>query len=413
MINKKLSKLSNVDKEVFDQIVNERERQEDGIELIASENFVSKAVMEAVGSEFTNKYAEGYPDKRYYGGCEYVDVVEKLAIERLQKLFGCKYANVQPHSGSQANMAAYMSLINVGDKVLGMALDQGGHLTHGHFVNFSGILYDIVSYKLTEKEQVIDYDNLRKMALKEKPKLIIAGASAYSRKIDFKKFREIADEVGAYLMVDMAHIAGLVAAGLHENPVPYAHVVTSTTHKTLRGPRGGIIISNDEEVMKKVNKTVFPGIQGGPLMHVIAGKAVAFKEALSDDFKEYQKQVIKNAKALGETLIERGFNLVSGGTDNHMFLVDLQNKGITGKEAERLLLEADITTNKNAVPNDPQKPFVTSGIRIGTAAVTTRGMKEKEMVKIANMIADVIESKEGKTYRKEVQALAAEFPLYK
>ena len=404
-------KLRDIDKEVFDQIVNERDRQENGIELIASENFVSKAVMEAVGSEFTNKYAEGYPDKRYYGGCEYVDVVEKLAIERLGKLFGCKYANVQPHSGSQANMAVYMGLINVGDKILGMALDQGGHLTHGHFVNFSGSLYDVVSYKLTEKEQVIDYDNIREMALKEKPKLIIAGASAYSRKIDFKKFREIADEVGAYLMVDMAHIAGLVAAGLHENPVPYAHVVTSTTHKTLRGPRGGIIISNDEDVMKKINKTVFPGIQGGPLMHVIAGKAVAFKEALSDDFKEYQKQVVKNAKAMSETLMERGFNLVSGGTDNHMFLVDLQNKGITGKEAERLLLESDITTNKNAVPNDPQKPFVTSGIRIGTPAVTTRGMKEKEMIKIANMVADILESKEGKSYRKEVQALAAEFPI--
>ncbi|MEI6857245.1 serine hydroxymethyltransferase [Psychrilyobacter sp.] len=406
-------KLSDVDKEVFDQIVNERNRQENGIELIASENFVSKAVMEAVGSEFTNKYAEGYPGKRYYGGCEHVDVVENLAIERLRKLFGCKYANVQPHSGSQANMAVYMALINVGDKILGLALDQGGHLTHGHFVNFSGSLYDVASYKLTEKEQVIDYDNIREIALKEKPKLIIAGASAYSRKIDFKKFREIADEVGAYLMVDMAHIAGLVAAGLHENPVPYAHVVTSTTHKTLRGPRGGIIISNDEEVMKKVNKTVFPGIQGGPLMHVIAGKAVAFKEALSDEFKEYQKQVIKNAKAMSETLIERGFNLVSGGTDNHMFLVDLQNKGITGKEAERLLLEADITTNKNTVPNDPQKPFVTSGIRIGTPAVTTRGMKEKEMVKISNMIADVIESKDGKIYRNEVQALAAEFSLHK
>ncbi len=404
-------KLRDIDKEVFDQIVNERDRQENGIELIASENFVSKAVMEAVGSEFTNKYAEGYPDKRYYGGCEYVDVVEKLAIERLGKLFGCKYANVQPHSGSQANMAVYMGLINVGDKILGMALDQGGHLTHGHFVNFSGSLYDVVSYKLTEKEQVIDYDNIREMALKEKPKLIIAGASAYSRKIDFKKFREIADEVGAYLMVDMAHIAGLVAAGLHENPVPYAHVVTSTTHKTLRGPRGGIIISNDEDVMKKINKTVFPGIQGGPLMHVIAGKAVAFKEALSDDFKEYQKQVVKNAKAMSETLMERGFNLVSGGTDNHMFLVDLQNKGITGKEAERLLLESDITTNKNAVPNDPQKPFVTSGIRIGTPAVTTRGMKEKEMIKIANMVADILEGKEGENYRKEVQALAAEFPI--
>ncbi|WP_028857015.1 serine hydroxymethyltransferase [Psychrilyobacter atlanticus] len=403
--------LSYIDREVFDQIINERERQENGIELIASENFVSKAVMEAVGSEFTNKYAEGYSGKRYYGGCEHVDVVEKLAIDRLKKLFGCKYANVQPHSGSQANMAVYMALLNIGDKVLGMALDQGGHLTHGHFVNFSGSLYDVVSYKLTEKEQIIDYNNIREMALKEKPKLIIAGASAYSREIDFKKFREIADEVGAYLMVDMAHIAGLVAAGLHNNPVPYAHVVTSTTHKTLRGPRGGIILSNDEDIMKKINKTIFPGIQGGPLMHVIAGKAVAFKEALSDDFKEYQKQVVKNAKVFGETLVERGFNLVSGGTDNHMFLVDLQNKGITGKEAERILLESDITTNKNAVPNDPQKPFVTSGIRIGTPAVTTRGMKEKEMVKIANMVADIIEGKSEKNYRKEVQALAAEFPI--
>ena len=405
--------LKETDQEIFQQIVNENERQENGIELIASENFVSPSVMEAMGSVLTNKYAEGYPNKRYYGGCKFVDVVETLAIERLKELFGCEYANVQPHSGSQANMAVYMALINPGDKVLGMALDQGGHLTHGHPVSFSGILYDIVSYKLSDEEQLIDYDVIREMALKEKPKLIIAGASSYSREIDFKKFREIADEVGAYLMVDMAHIAGLVAAGLHNDPVPYAHVVTSTTHKTLRGPRGGIIISNHEDIMKKINKTIFPGIQGGPLMHVIAGKAVAFKEALSDDFKEYQKQIIKNAKVLSESLMEKGFKIVSSGTDNHMFLVDLQNKGITGKEAEKLLLEADITTNKNSVPNDPQKPFVTSGIRIGTPAITSRGMKEEDMVVLADIIDGIIRDKSGVDYKEKVLALASKYPIYK
>ncbi|RUA06176.1 MAG: serine hydroxymethyltransferase [Fusobacteria bacterium] len=405
--------LKETDQEIFQQIVNENERQENGIELIASENFVSPSVMEAMGSVLTNKYAEGYPNKRYYGGCKFVDVVETLAIERLKELFGCEYANVQPHSGSQANMAVYMALINPGDKVLGMALDQGGHLTHGHPVSFSGILYDIVSYKLSDEEQLIDYDVIREMALKEKPKLIIAGASSYSREIDFKKFREIADEVGAYLMVDMAHIAGLVAAGLHNDPVPYAHVVTSTTHKTLRGPRGGIIISNHEDIMKKINKTIFPGIQGGPLMHVIAGKAVAFKEALSEDFKEYQKQIIKNAKVLSESLMEKGFKIVSGGTDNHMFLVDLQNKGITGKEAEKLLLEADITTNKNSVPNDPQKPFVTSGIRIGTPAITSRGMKEEDMVVLADIIDGIIRDKSGVDYKEKVLALASKYPIYK
>jgi len=405
--------LKETDQEIFQQIVNENERQENGIELIASENFVSPSVMEAMGSVLTNKYAEGYPNKRYYGGCKFVDVVETLAIERLKELFGCEYANVQPHSGSQANMAVYMALINPGDKVLGMALDQGGHLTHGHPVSFSGILYDIVSYKLSDEEQLIDYDVIREMALKEKPKLIIAGASSYSREIDFKKFREIADEVGAYLMVDMAHIAGLVAAGLHNDPVPYAHVVTSTTHKTLRGPRGGIIISNHEDIMKKINKTIFPGIQGGPLMHVIAGKAVAFKEALSDDFKEYQKQIIKNAKVLSESLMEKGFKIVSDGTDNHMFLVDLQNKGITGKEAEKLLLEADITTNKNSVPNDPQKPFVTSGIRIGTPAITSRGMKEEDMVVLADIIDGIIRDKSGVDYKEKVLALASKYPIYK
>jgi len=407
-----MRELFNTDPEVFKQIQLEEKRQEEGIELIASENFVSKAVMEAAGSVLTNKYAEGYPDKRYYGGCEYVDVVEKLAIDRLKSIYGAKFANVQPHSGSQANMAVYMALLTPGDKVLGMALDQGGHLTHGHKVNFSGELYKFFSYGLDEDER-IDYDNVREAALREKPKMIVAGASAYPREINFKKFREIADEVGAYLMVDMAHIAGLVAAGIHENPVDYADVVTSTTHKTLRGPRGGIILANSEEIMKSINKTVFPGIQGGPLMHTIAAKAVAFKEAQSGEFKTYQKQVVANAKALGKTLVERGFKLVSGGTDTHLLLVDLQNKGITGKEAERLLMEAEITVNKNSVPNDPEKPFVTSGIRIGTPAVTTRGMKEDDMVKLGNIIADVIENRDGKPYEREVVEMAKRNPLYK
>jgi len=407
-----MRELLNIDPEVFEQIELEEKRQEEGIELIASENFVSKAVMQAAGCVMTNKYAEGYPDKRYYGGCEYVDVVEKLAIDRLKSIYGAEYANVQPHSGSQANMAVYMSLLSPGDKVLGMALDQGGHLTHGHRVNFSGGLYEFASYGLGEDER-IDYDSLREDAHREKPKMIVAGASAYPREISFKKFREIADEVGAYLMVDMAHIAGLVAAGIHENPVDYAHVVTSTTHKTLRGPRGGIILTNSEDVMKAVNKTVFPGIQGGPLMHVIAAKAVSFKEAQGEEFKTYQKQVVANAKALGEALTERGFKLVSGGTDNHLLLVDLQNKGITGKDAEKLLMEAGITVNKNAVPNDPEKPFVTSGIRIGTPAVTTRGMREADMVVLGGIIADVIEGRDGKPYESQIVDMARRNPLYR
>ena len=407
-----MTDLFNIDSEVFEQIKLEERRQEDGIELIASENFVSKAVMQAAGCVMTNKYAEGYPDKRYYGGCEYVDVVEKLAIDRLKSIYGVEYANVQPHSGSQANMAVYMSLLSPGDKVLGMALDQGGHLTHGHRVNFSGGLYEFASYGLGEDEK-IDYDSLREVAQREKPRMIVAGASAYPREISFKKFREIADEVGAYLMVDMAHIAGLVAAGIHENPVDYAHVVTSTTHKTLRGPRGGIILTNDESVIKSVNRTVFPGIQGGPLMHVIAAKAVSFKEAMSEEFKVYQKQVVANAKVLGEALSERGFKLVSGGTDNHLLLVDLQNKGITGKEAEKLLMDAGITVNKNAVPNDPEKPFVTSGIRIGTPAVTTRGMRETDMVVLGRIIADVIEKGDGRPFESEVIEMARRNPLYR
>ncbi len=407
-----MRELLSVDPEVFEQIELEERRQEEGIELIASENFVSKAVMQAAGCVMTNKYAEGYPDKRYYGGCEYVDVVEKLAMDRLKSIYGAEYANVQPHSGSQANMAVYMSLLSPGDKVMGMALDQGGHLTHGHRVNFSGGLYEFSSYGLGEDER-IDYDMLREAVHREKPKMIVAGASAYPREISFKRFREIADEVGAYLMVDMAHIAGLVAAGVHENPVDHAHVVTSTTHKTLRGPRGGIILTNSGEVMKAVNKTVFPGIQGGPLMHVIAAKAVSFKEAMGEEFRSYQKQVVANAKALGEALSERGFKLVSGGTDNHLLLVDLQNKRITGRDAERILMEAGITVNKNAVPNDPESPLVTSGIRIGTPAVTTRGMNEADMVVLGGIIADVIEGRDGKPYEAQVVEMARRNPLYR
>ncbi len=407
-----MRELLSVDPEVFEQIELEERRQEEGIELIASENFVSKAVMQAAGCVMTNKYAEGYPDKRYYGGCEYVDVVEKLSIARLKSIYGAEYANVQPHSGSQANMAVYMSLLSPGDKVMGMALDQGGHLTHGHRVNFSGGLYEFSSYGLGEDER-IDYEMLREAVHREKPKMIVAGASAYPREISFKRFREIADEVGAYLMVDMAHIAGLVAAGIHENPVDHAHVVTSTTHKTLRGPRGGIILTNSQEIMKSVNKTVFPGIQGGPLMHVIAAKAVSFKEAMGEEFRSYQKQVVANAKALGEALSEREFKLVSGGTDNHLLLVDLQNKGITGREAERILMEAGITVNKNAVPNDPESPFVTSGIRIGTPAVTTRGMREADMAVLGGLIADVIEGRDGKPYEAQVVEMARRNPLYR
>ena len=374
------------DYEVAKAIEEEIGRQNDHIELIASENFVSKAVMAAMGSHLTNKYAEGYPGKRYYGGCEYVDVVEDLARNRAMELYGCTYANVQPHSGAQANMAVFFALLQPGDTVMGMSLAHGGHLTHGSPVNMSGAYFNIVPYG-TDDNGYIDYDEVRKIAKENKPKMIIAGASAYARSIDFKKFREIADEVGAYLMVDMAHIAGLVAAGEHMSPIPYAHVTTTTTHKTLRGPRGGMILSSKEFAEEhKLNKALFPGIQGGPLMHVIAAKAVCFKEALQPEFKEYAKNIKANANALADGLVKRGYNLVSGGTDNHLMLVDLQNKGITGKEAENLLHAVNITCNKNAVPNDPTSPFVTSGIRLGTPAITTRGLKVEDMDKVAEAI---------------------------
>ena len=412
-----MSYIEKFDKEIYNAIIEEEKRQEEGIELIASENFVSKAVMEAAGSVFTNKYAEGYPEKRYYGGCRNADTVEKLAIERLKKLFGAKYANVQPHSGSQANMGVYIALLEPGDKILGMGLSSGGHLTHGYKINFSGKIYHGIEYGLDPETEMLDYDAIRKLALENKPKMIVAGASAYSRIIDFKKFREIADESGAYLMVDMAHIAGLVAAGEHPNPMEYADVVTSTTHKTLKGPRGGIILTNNEEIAQKVDRVVFPGIQGGPLMHIIAAKAVAFKEALSPEFKIYQKQVAKNARALSEELVKGGLRIVSGGTDNHLMLVDLRPKGVTGKLAEEKLEEAGITCNKNAIPNDPEKPFITSGIRLGTPAITARGMKEEEAVKIGQMILKVLEnindSEKIKEVKNEVLKLTERFPLYK
>lgn len=409
--------LKEVDVDVYNAIVEEEIRQEEGIELIASENFVSKAVMEACGSVMTNKYAEGYPHRRYYGGCVNVDVVEDLAIERLKKLFNVKYANVQPHSGSQANMGVYVALLNPGDTILGMSLDAGGHLTHGYKINFSGKNYVGIGYGLDEKTELIDYDKVRELAIEHKPKLIVAGASAYSKEIDFKKFREIADEVGAYLLVDMAHIAGLVAAGVHPSPVEYAHIVTSTTHKTLRGPRGGIIITNDEEIAKKIDRNIFPGIQGGPLMHIIAAKAIAFKEALDPSFTEYQIQVAKNAKVLAQTLVDGGLRIVSGGTDNHLMLVDLRAKNVTGKLAEEKLEEAGITCNKNAIPNDPEKPFITSGVRLGTPAVTTRGLKEEEMKIIGRLILKVLENvnddKAIAEVKKEVVELMKKFPLYK
>jgi glycine hydroxymethyltransferase len=389
-------------------------RQSSHIELIASENFVSKAVMAAMGSHLTNKYAEGYPGKRYYGGCEFVDLAENLAIERAKKLFGCSYANVQPHSGAQANMAVFFALLKPGDTVLGMNLAHGGHLTHGSPVNMSGSYFNIVPYGVND-QGFIDYDDLRKLAKEAKPKLIIAGASAYARKIDFKRFREIADEVGAYLMVDMAHIAGLVAGGYHESPIPYAHVTTTTTHKTLRGPRGGMILSSAEFAEEhKLNKAVFPGIQGGPLMHVIAAKAVCFKEALDPSFKDYARRVVENAQALANGLMKRGFNLVSNGTDNHLMLVDLQNMGVTGKDTEKLLDAANITCNKNAVPNDPASPFVTSGIRLGTAAVTTRGMNTEDMDVIAEAIYLLIKDVEAnKTKAMDmVKTLTDKYPLY-
>ena len=404
------------DHTIFEAIEKERDRQVQTLELIASENFVSEDVLEAMGSVMTNKYAEGYPGKRYYGGCEFVDVAEEVAIERLTKLFGAKYANVQPHSGAGANLAVFYSLLQPGDKVMGMNLSHGGHLTHGSPVSISGKWFEIVSYGVREDTQLIDYDELEAIAKKEKPKLIIAGASAYTRTIDFARFREIADEVGAKFMVDMAHIAGLVAAGLHPSPIPYADVVTSTTHKTLRGPRGGIILTNDEDIIKAINKAVFPGIQGGPLMHIIAAKAVAFKEALEPSFKSYAQQVIDNAATLGETLKKEGVTLVSGGTDNHIVLLDLRSWDLTGKEAEKLLEEAGITVNKNTIPFDPQSPFVTSGIRMGTAALTTRGMKQDEMVKIGEVIAAVLKSKGDKdvleSAKETTKAICNAFPLF-
>ncbi len=410
-----MSYLQQVDPEVYSAIQKETERQESGLELIASENFVSKAVLEAQGCIMTNKYAEGLPGKRYYGGCEFVDIVENLAIERAKALFGAEHANVQPHSGSQANMGVYFALLNLGDTVLGMELSHGGHLTHGSPVNFSGKYFNIVSYGVNRETEQIDYDELRSKALEFKPKMILAGASAYPRILDFPKFREIADEVGAYLMVDMAHIAGLVAAGLHPSPVPYADVVTTTTHKTLRGPRAGLILCK-EKYTKQINSIIFPGIQGGPLMHIIAAKAVAFKEAMSDDFKQYQKQIILNAKTLADSLMADGYRLVSGGTDNHLMLVDLRNKGITGKEAQIALEEAGITVNKNTVPFDTEKPFITSGVRIGTPAVTTRGMKEPEMKRIAELINKALMNRNNPevlaAVKNDVLILCQKFPLY-
>ena len=404
--------IRNTDPEIADAIKAEMERQNSHIELIASENWVSKAVMAAMGSPLTNKYAEGYPGKRYYGGCQCVDVAENLARERAKELFGCEYANVQPHSGAQANMAVFFAMLEPGDTFMGMNLDHGGHLTHGSPVNMSGKYFNVVPYGVND-EGVIDYDNVLKIAKECRPKLIVAGASAYARTIDFKRFREIADEVGAYLMVDMAHIAGLVAAGLHPSPIPYAHVTTTTTHKTLRGPRGGMILSSNEINEKfNFNKAVFPGIQGGPLMHVIAAKAVCFKEALQPEFKEYQAQVVKNAKALCEGLKTRGVKIVSGDTDNHLMLVDLTEKNVSGKELEKRLDDAHITCNKNTIPNDPRSPFVTSGVRLGTPAVTTRGMKEDDMDKIAEIIAMVIDGEENvEAARKMAAELTAKYPL--
>ena len=405
--------IRNVDPETAQAIVDEQERQNSHIELIASENWVSKAVMAAMGSPLTNKYAEGYPGKRYYGGCQCVDVVENLAIERAKKLFGCEYANVQPHSGAQANMAVQFAVCKPGDTVMGMNLDHGGHLSHGSPVNMSGKYFNIVPYGVND-EGFIDYDKLRETALEAKPRMIIAGASAYARTIDFKKFREVADEVGAVLMADIAHIAGLVAAGLHPSPIPYAHVTTTTTHKTLRGPRGGMILSSNEVNEKyNFNKAIFPGIQGGPLMHVIAAKAVCFKEALSDDFKTYQKNILDNAQALCKGLMDRGIRIVSGGTDNHLMLVDLTNFDITGKAAEKLLDAAHITCNKNTIPNDPQSPFVTSGIRLGTPAVTSRGMNAEDMDKIAEAITLVIKGGEENVpqARAIVKTLTDKYPL--
>ena len=402
--------------EIQEAINKELSRQRDKLEMIASENIVSKAVMQAQGSVLTNKYAEGYPGKRYYGGCEYVDVVEQLAIDRAKKLFGAEYANVQPHSGAQANTAVYFALLQPGDTILGMNLTDGGHLTHGSPVNISGKYFKIIPYGVDKETERIDYDELERLAKEHQPKLIVGGASAYSRVIDFERMAQIAKSVGAYLMIDMAHIAGLVAAGLHPSPVPYADVVTTTTHKTLRGPRGGLILCRDAEFGKQFNKAIFPGIQGGPLMHVIAAKAVAFKEALSDEFKVYQQQVLDNAKALADELVKKGFRIVSGGTDNHLMLVDLRSKNITGKEAQFLLDEIGITANRNTIPFEPLSPFVTSGIRLGTPALTTRGLKEEDIREVADIIADVIENREDSAVieaaKAKVQAICKKFPLY-
>ena len=414
MIQEMNQYLAQFDPAVAAAIDAELARERDGLELIASENVVSEAVMMAVGSVLTNKYAEGYPSKRYYGGCHVVDVVENIAIERACELFGAKYANVQPHSGSQANTAVYVALLQAGDTVMGMSLAHGGHLTHGSPVNLSGLYYNFVSYGVEDDTHTIDYDKLEAQAREVMPKLIVAGASAYPRVIDFKRLADIAHSIGAYLMVDMAHIAGLVAAGEHPSPVPYADVVTTTTHKTLRGPRGGLILCNDEEIAKKINKAIFPGIQGGPLEHVIAGKAVCFGEALADSFKAYQHQVILNAKALADALVAEGFDLVSGGTDNHLMLVDLRPMGITGKEMEKRLDEVHITVNKNAIPNDPEKPFVTSGVRVGTPAVTTRGLVEEDMKVIAHLFKLVATDFEGTAdeCRAIVKGLCEKYPLY-
>ena len=412
---KEYALLKQNDPEVFAAVMDESGRQKNKIELIASENFVSETVMEANGTTLTNKYAEGYPSKRYYGGCEYVDVVETIAIERAKKLFGANYANVQPHSGAQANMAVFFALLTPGDTVLSMNLAHGGHLSHGSPVNMSGKYWNIVPYGVSEKDNVIDYEEVRRLALECKPKLILAGASAYPRTIDFKKFSEIAKEVGAYLMVDMAHIAGLVAAGKHPSPVPYADVTTTTTHKTLRGPRGGLILSNDEEIAKLINKAIFPGTQGGPLMHTIAAKAVCFGEALKPEFTVYAEQIIKNSAAMAKALVEEGFKLVSGGTDNHLMLVDLTGMKVdTGKEAEHLLDEVGITVNKNAIPFDTQKPFVTSGIRVGTAAITTRGFKEDDAVEVAKLIGLTLKDFDNnkEEVKARVAALCAKYPLY-
>ncbi|TQR21164.1 serine hydroxymethyltransferase [Psychrobacillus vulpis] len=410
-----MEKILSQDPAVYEAMLAEKKRQQANIELIASENFVSEAVMEAQGSVLTNKYAEGYPGKRYYGGCEHVDVVEDIARDRLKEIFGAEHANVQPHSGSQANMAVYMTALQPGDTILGMNLSHGGHLTHGSPVNFSGIQYNFIEYGVDKETEMIDYEAVRAIALENKPKMIVAGASAYSRTIDFAKFREIADEVGAYLFVDMAHIAGLVAAGLHPNPVPHAHFVTSTTHKTLRGPRGGLILTT-EEFAKKIDKTIFPGIQGGPLMHVIAAKAVAFGEAQKPEFTDYQAQVIANAKTLADSLTSEGIRIVSGGTDNHVMLLDVSVLGLTGKVAEHVLDEVGITVNKNTIPFDTASPFITSGVRIGTPAVTSRGFKEEEMKEIASIIANLLKNHEDAAVLKEskdrVAALTDKFPLY-